>query len=815
MAELGPFVPGYGPADAKLIVIGLGPGEEEEQALRPFVGRTGRLTREMLTIAGIKEHEVYFTNVEKHRPPGDRPTRFKELGRRPFQDIDLLFREVEAIREEGGANCLLVLGEHAFYGVNGKRGKNNSIKQWRGSIIPAGFNTDIKTVPSYHPAALLRSENSESKAFSYSARAYMQHDFARAVNQAKFSDFRLPKRRLEYARDSDQLASFFHLYRDHSIVSIDIETTRGSCIPTCIGFAFSPYHGLSVPLLNIDRSVYIVPSELVKMQKMVADLLLRPGLKIIGQNFKFDAKKLLNPFRFKITAPLYFDTSFCAHILYPEFPKSLEFLTSVWTEEPYYKHELKEYDPESESFETVLLYNAKDVCVPYEIYTKMLAELEERGLERFFFDLIMPRNEFYMAMESRGFVYDLDIRNELKMKYEMMKNELQSIIDSSLGYHLDIGSYKKVGKALFEDLGLPKRKDTKEDSLVALLANHCKDEPIKYQCISSILELRKVNRVLNGPLAWSPDYDGKMRTNINVSGASNGRTSANILKQPERPTRVGFQGHNVSKHGEFGPELREAFKPDHGKILVQIDMSQAEARVVAALAKDTWKLSLFERGKDVHSITASWFFDKEDPEHPEDPVGVTKDERFIGKINHALNYDVREHRMMLTINKQARKFGIPINVSQAECRRWRQIYHDRSPNIEQVYFREIKEVYKRGKKLICASGRERIFFDHYDPSLLYSYIPSGSVADHNVSSAVRFWRRTDAEILLECHDSVLFQCEAIIARELAEIAKEEYERPMDLSRCSLPREPIIIPTDVEMGDDYLHLKKVHFERTEA
>ena len=65
-------VPGEGPADADVMLVGEAPGFNEDKQGRPFVGAAGRFLEELLGEAGLKRSEVYITNVVKHRPPNNR-----------------------------------------------------------------------------------------------------------------------------------------------------------------------------------------------------------------------------------------------------------------------------------------------------------------------------------------------------------------------------------------------------------------------------------------------------------------------------------------------------------------------------------------------------------------------------------------------------------------------------------------------------------------------------------------------------------------------------------------------------------------------
>src|SRR5690242_8854845 len=78
-------VPGEGPYDADIMLVGEGPGFNEDKQGRPFVGAAGRFLEELLAIAGLQRKDVYITNVVKHRPPNNRDPEPGELAAcRPY-----------------------------------------------------------------------------------------------------------------------------------------------------------------------------------------------------------------------------------------------------------------------------------------------------------------------------------------------------------------------------------------------------------------------------------------------------------------------------------------------------------------------------------------------------------------------------------------------------------------------------------------------------------------------------------------------------------------------------------------------------------
>jgi DNA polymerase len=72
-------VPGEGPPDAKIMLIGEAPGFNEDRQGRPFVGAAGQFLEELLGLAGLRRHEVFIANVVKHRPPNNRDPEPEEM----------------------------------------------------------------------------------------------------------------------------------------------------------------------------------------------------------------------------------------------------------------------------------------------------------------------------------------------------------------------------------------------------------------------------------------------------------------------------------------------------------------------------------------------------------------------------------------------------------------------------------------------------------------------------------------------------------------------------------------------------------------
>ncbi len=135
------FVPGEGPLNANIMLIGQAPGDTEDKMLRPFVGRSGRLLDEILAHAKIKRDSVYITSVVQFYPPKNRlPTQEEVRLCEPF-----LKKQIEIVKPK----FIILLGNLAVQTVLGIEG----VEKLHGKVVRKNSMTYLAT---YHPAAALR-----------------------------------------------------------------------------------------------------------------------------------------------------------------------------------------------------------------------------------------------------------------------------------------------------------------------------------------------------------------------------------------------------------------------------------------------------------------------------------------------------------------------------------------------------------------------------------------------------------------------------------------------------------------------------------
>ena len=631
------------------------------------------------------------------------------------------------------------------------------------------------------------------------------------------------------------LYRFLKQYEDRDLVSVDIETYR--TVPVCIAFAFNKDSAISIPLTNYPEPSGMAYEELAECFHQVQEVMANEKIRKIGQNFKFDERLLHTCINgtcgFGIfTRGFYFDTLLAFRVLYPELNGSLQFSTSVMTEEPYYKDEGREYNPTKDRLDRLLLYNARDAAVTFEVYERCLEELRQRNLEKFFFEFQMPLHAFYSRLEERGILRDGIAKDILKEKYEEqrvgLQRELNELTKDYTDREMNVNSNGKNGDMpflLFGCMKLPPRKGTDEQTLDALRRNVVKD-PEKLRILQLIAEIRKVRKTIGTYIDAEVDFRGRLLTQYRII-LETGRTATSILKPPVTTRQFGLAFQTITKHGDIGSDIRRMFIPDPGYVFIEPDLTGAEARVVALLAGDSRLLKAFRYDIDIHRLTYSWIKDIplkwegrdllelfwEAEEHNSRvfadvinerlKAAINSEERQLGKVfRHAGNYDMQKRTAAETA-------GIPEWRADQILKK----FHTTNSNIKGVFHKEIVSALKWGNRTLTSpNGRQRLFLNKWGDELwkeAYAQIPQSTVSDQNKKAAQAFEMRCpESMILVESHDSFLVQTPLALGEQFPmrhidnaiKVMKEEMESPIDFKNCSLSRGELIIPCEIKLSD---------------
>lgn len=818
------YVAGVGPFEPNLMIIGEAPGSHEVELGTPFVGPSGEVLNECIRKAGGRRSECYITNVCKYQPPMNDLEKLHLIGVNLEQQAEELWEnEIRKFRPK----CILAVGDVSLEAVTGFTG----ILNYRGSILTAKDGV-TKVVPTIHPAALFnRYSSGENKGgLEYTYLKLIEHDIARAVEESKTRTISLPYRQLDVCDSSLDLYRFFDGYKSLDKATIDIESIN--CVPVCIGFAFSRNHAISVPLLRQigkHKLTNMGDHELDECWKLIDDQLRR--LRLVGHNLKYDEFKL-NLIGFKLPN-VYSDTLIKTRVIFPELPdKRLSTVLSLWTREPYYKEEGKEFRLGKQPIKQLLKYNAKDCAAEFELDEEQdndLIQMERQfnvPARDYYYNYMMKKHKFYLKMENVGFAVDMKRKNELTKKYTDLAKVVHDRISLAVGHEVNVQSPPQMYSLLYNEMKFKKMKraPTSEDTIVALLGNHAKTKE-KKDILESLLEERRIRNQKSRYINFCPDYDGRCKSSFNISATETCRSSTGILKKPIRPKKIGLAFHTISKHGRLAKDIRSMFIPDKGKVFISVDSSQAEARVVAVLSEDWELLNAFDK-VDIHRRTAGLIFGytkgiilSTEQVPVVDIMEKDGPERFCGKkTRHACNYDMGKGEFMVNFNTDAQKFDINMSISEWKANQMLSLFHDASPKVRGKFHRDIIDCLQYTRTLIDPFGGVRVFNGRMDNQLYkegYANIPQRTVAHLVQGAALKIDDELngDADVCFvsENHDSLMMQVPANNWEPYAHLMRKHMMTPINFNTyCSLKRDYVLtIPSDVEFSDtNYAEMRKV-------
>jgi DNA polymerase-1 len=727
-------VKGVGPSSPRLIAIGEAPGDEEDYQGIPFVGPSGVTSDTLLRMAGLRREECYFDNISPVKPPYNKMERLSELG---YSVEDFLPQLSETLK---GLDCQVILayGDTAMWYLTGegefnqKRGTPSGIGKHRGSIYPCLLDPSKLVVPTYHPRFCIE---------NYKMRGVVVEDIKKALRIGKGGreDVSFNTR---IKPTLQEVIECIEEIREGSILSFDIETV-GSGQIACIGLGFYGHRhddrcSICIPF-KFGYQNYWSQDEEIYIWSILRDLFQSDLLKI-GQNLNFDLTKLL-PFLGE-PAPPWADLMMMHHLVEPELPHTLAFITSIYTDIPYYKDDPKDEEKSwkyTTSSEKLWEYNGKDVEGPLIIYPRLLRDLESLGMKKFFEGFMMSKMRVLWRIQQRGLKVDEEKRVELLGIQSCQLLEKQAELDGIVGSHLNANSSKQVTEYLFGTLGLPPQRHRKtkkissdEDSLKKVQVYH------PHPALKLILDIRGNSKEIGTYLLAKVDEDGRMRGRYNAAGAATGRSSSKKTYE-----KTGLDLHNIPE------DDRLMFVSEEGKTFVMRDLWQAEFFVVAMLSQCLPFLERLRAGKKSYKLVASWFFGKGEDEI--DDINKPGGEYYTGKrSSHALNYGLGPEKLAMMLEcsvKQAKEYKATFFRFASEIANWQM---------------QIRTEVERTRTLVTPFGRKRVFRDRMGEDLYrkaYAHIPQSLIGELNHLGMVKleYLLPAGCEILQEGYDSLLVE----------------------------------------------------------
>lgn len=405
---------------------------------------------------------------------------------------------------------------------------------------------------------------------------------------------------------------------------------------------------------------------------------------------------------------------------------------------------------------------------------KVREDLDDKGFESLYSTMEEPLISVLARMEKEGVKVDLrQLRNYASSLEKEMNSIAGRVREMADDPNLNILSPKQIGVLLFEKLKLdPKMKPksgvrytypTDEDTLSALSDKH----PI----VDEILEYRGVKKLLSTYIEPFPTYvsekTGKIHTTFNQALTATGRLSSSKPNLQNIPIRT-----------DRGREIRKAFVSSHPDgVILSADYSQIELRIMAHLSCDSHLIDAFNKGIDVHSLTASKIFGIPLEE-------VTPDHRRIAKTaNFGIMYGISA-------------FGLAqrLKISRAQSKKIIEDYFAQFPSISSyiedtlVAAREcgyVETIFGRRRYLPEINARNATVRSLAERNAINAPI-QGTSADVIKLAMINVDRRLVGEglrsrMVLQIHDELVFDAFREEVDALAGIVKEEMEKVVELS----------------------------------
>lgn len=317
-------LPAVGNPNSRIALVGDFTSGFDTQARRPFSGPSGLVLQNCLHSAGLIQGELYITNLIKARSDNKAKYWVEKNGRGHFTEEGMTYvHMLQAELSEIKANIIVAAGPAAFAALCSL----DHLSMYRGYVFESTLCPGRKVIPIHHPASAQRG--------MYTYRYMIASDFRKAKEESYFPDIRRPERELVYTYDTVQDAlDWCDYYANSSQVGFDIEVINYEV--SCISFSSEPERACVIPIA--DR--WTLDEEMLVWRGIQAVLGNPLSIKVV-QNGMFDIPFLLTRNGILVRGPIH-DTMIGHSILYPELPKGLGFLGSIYCgAEAYWKDTVK------------------------------------------------------------------------------------------------------------------------------------------------------------------------------------------------------------------------------------------------------------------------------------------------------------------------------------------------------------------------------------------------------------------------------------------------------------------------------------------
>jgi len=414
------------------------------------------------------------------------------------------------------------------------------------------------------------------------------------------------------------------------------------------------------------------------------------------------------------------------------------------------------------------------------------SQIESAHLTHIYETMDLPLVPVLLRMEQAGVRIDSDVLGEMSTRLAVDIDNLAERIYKDSGHRFNINSPKQLGDVLFNKMLLPKPMKYGKGKVVSTAQDVLEELAEHHAVPALVLEYRQLAKLKSTYIDSLPqltDGVGRIHTTFNQVGTATGRLSS---------TNPNLQ--NIPIRTALGREIRAAFIPAPGNVLMSADYSQIELRLMAHFSQDPLLLDAYRTGKDIHALTASEVFGV-------DMATMDKETRARAKaVNFGIVYGISP-------------FGLAaqLNIDQKTAKTYIETYFDRYKGVQR-FIRETLESVRRDQSVKTYFGRIRPIPDiqSRNPNMrgfaertAINTPLQGTAADLIKLAMLRIDqlirdRKLKSQMTLQVHDELLFDVVPEEVEELQLLVKQEMEHVAEFS--------IPIVAEVGVGKNWRDMK---------
>jgi DNA polymerase-1 len=588
---------------------------------------------------------------------------------------------------------------------------------------------------------------------------------------------------------------------DH--IAFDVETTSTDAMRAelvGISLATTPGEGYYIPVGHMPEIAGGPQLELEPVINALRDGLTKQSIPKVGHNLKYDFL-VLSRYGLR-AAPLTFDTMIAEWLCDPA-SRNLGLKNLAWIRLGYEMTEIKELIGSGRNQRTMAEvpisnaapYAADDAEACIRLMPELQRELETKDQWSLFQDLEMPLVPILADMEAAGVLLDTTFLETFSQDLSKRLVDIETEIYRLAGDRkFNINSTQQLSKILFEELGLtpPDRTRRTASGTYSTAAGVLEEMRDAHPVIGPILEQREISKIKSTYADALPQQvnpaTGRVHTSFNQTGSVTGRLASSDPNLQNIPIRT-----------ELGREIRRAFVASPGWVLMGVDYSQIELRIVAHMSEDEAMIQAFRDDQDIHAATAAAVFSV-------DIKDVTPELRRRAKaVNFGLIYGMSAFGLSRTTD-----------LTLAEAEDFVKAYFERFPGVKR-YLDEIRLLAGEQGFVSTLLGRRR-YFPQLAPGASVSEQAraraireainapiQGTAADIIKLAMLRLPRALQeaglsARMLLQVHDELVLEC-----------PEQEYQKTSQTVR-RIMREAyqlrVPLKTDAKAGTTWAEMKLV-------